>query len=108
MLFAGVAGAQAHAQEAIIAKVPFDFVVNGQTFHSGRYEIRTGEAAPSPEIVSVRGLDGSVFKLVMASPATGHDPAGTQPALVFTRNEKTYVLSQVWTSAASGREIPKS
>lgn len=107
-MFAGMTGAQVYAQDTIIATVPFDFVVNGQTFHSGRYEVKMGLAAANPDVVSVRSQDGKAFASVLAIPAGRHDPAGAQPSLVFIRHEKTYVLSQVWESGMNGREVPKS
>ena len=106
-LFAGMTGTQVYAQDTIIAKVPFDFVVDGHTFHSGRYEVKMEAAVANPDVVSVRSQNGKAFAFSLVMPASGHDPAGIQPALVFTRHENTYVLSQVWESGMNGREIPK-
>ena len=106
-ILAGMTGTQAYAQDTIIAQVPFDFVVNGRTFHPGRYEVKMNAAAANADVVSVRGEGGKAFVFAFAMPASGHDPAGIQPALVFTRHEKTYVLSQVWESGMDGRDIPK-
>jgi len=52
-LFAGMTGTQVYAQDTIIAKVPFDFVVDGHTFHSGRYEVKM-EAAVRVQLGSAR------------------------------------------------------
>jgi hypothetical protein len=106
-VFAGMTGTQVYAQDTIIANVPFDFVVNGHTFHPGRYEVKMDAVVANPDVVSVRSRDGKAFAFTLAMPAGGHDPAGIQPALVFTRHENTYVLSQVWESAMNGREISK-
>lgn len=105
---AGMTGTQAYAQDTITARVPFDFVVHGETFHAGRYEVRMNAAVGSADVVSVRGQDGNAFAFVLTTPASGHDPKGTEPALVFTRHENTYVLSQVWESDTVGRELSKS
>ena len=43
--------------------------------------------------------------VVLTIRAEGRDPAGTQPALVFTRSEHTYQLSQIWESPSDGREL---
>ncbi len=107
-LLVGTVSAQAHAQDTVFARVPFDFVVNGQAFHPGRYEVRMNAGADAPGLISVRGRDGSGFMFVLTEPAGGHDPAGVKPSLVFTRHENTYVLSQVWESGVEGFQIPKS
>jgi len=108
VLCAGVAGAPAYAQDTLTAKVPFDFIVNGQPFHAGRYEVKMNAAVGAADVVSIRGEDGKSFSYVLTTPASGHDPKGNEPALVFTRHETTYALSQVWESDMTGREIPKS
>jgi hypothetical protein len=107
-LCAGVTGAPAYAQDTITARVPFDFVVNGQPFHAGKYEVKTNAAIGAADVVSVRGQDGKAFTFVLTTPASGHDPTRNEPALVFTRHERTYALSQVWESDMMGRELPKS
>ena len=43
--------------------------------------------------------------VVLTVHADGRDPAGTQPALVFTRSENAYQLSQIWESPSNGREL---
>jgi hypothetical protein len=38
-------------------------------------------------------------------PASGHDPAGTKPALTFRRFETQYPLATIWTSGSEGFAI---
>ena len=106
-LCAGLAGSQAYAQEAIMAKIPFDFEVNGQPFHAGQYKVQMDAVVGTADVVSVSGQDGRTFAFVLTTPANGHDPRGNEPTLVFTRRENTYELSQVWQSGMNGRELAK-
>jgi hypothetical protein len=107
-LSVAVMGAPAYAQDTITARIPFDFVVNGQPFHAGKYEVTMNAAIGSAEVVSIRSQDGRTFVYTLTTPASGHDPKGSDPALVFTRHETTYALSQVWQSDMTGRELPAS
>lgn len=96
---------QAYATNIVVARVPFDFMVNGQMFHAGQYEV---DRLPDANgVLAVKGRDGQSFSFVMSNPAAGHDPAGSQPALVFLRREKGYELWQVWETDHDGRQIPK-
>ena len=106
-LCAGLTGSQAYAQEAIMAKIPFDFEVNGQSFRAGQYKVQMDAMVGTADVVSVSGQDGRSFAFALTTPASGHDPRGNEPILVFTRRENTYELSQVWQSGMSGRELSK-
>lgn len=105
-LFVGMAGARATAQDVISVKVPFDFQVKGQTFHAGTYEVSMN-ADIEKNVISLRDDHGKAFAFVMTIPASGHDPVGDQPTLVFNHLENRYVLSQVWENATQGRQITK-
>jgi hypothetical protein len=96
-LFVGSAG----AEETVVAKVPFPFVVRGETFPAGRYEIRNDNG-----LLAIRGMDNGSGVFALAVQAEGLDPAGNQPALVFIRHENKYHLSQIWESSELGRELP--
>ena len=58
-------------------------------------------------VMLLRGDHNRAFTFALTIPASGHDPAGDQPALVFNHHENTYVLSQVWENGTQGREITK-
>ena len=106
-LLAGVMGGQAYAQDIVNVKVPFAFVVSGHTFESGTYEVKADPDNGSVLLLcSGRYEKPSMF--LMTTPASGHDPAGTKPALVFTHQENQYVLSQIWETSTEGRALSKS
>jgi hypothetical protein len=97
-VFAG----SARAQETVIVKVPFKFMMRGQEFSAGRYEInREGN------MLAVRGLDNGGGGFALATPADGRDPAGDRPALVFTRSENEYELSEIWENDTEGLTVPE-
>src|SRR5688572_29160437 len=75
------AGSSAMAS-TLEVKVPFPFVVHGQTLPAGTYRLET--AAIDPAVVLIRGEKGNTAAmLVMTTPAAGHDPAGDKPVLTF-------------------------
>ena len=85
-------------------KVPFPFVVQGQTLPAGQYRVESDPLESS--VLWIRGEHGikaNMFVLTMA--AGGHDPAGDRAALTFNRYENQYRLSDVWEAAGEGREI---
>ena len=98
--FAGMFAGSARAQEAVVARVPFSFVVRGEEFPAGRYYLTNEEG-----LLTIRGIDNSAGIFAMTAPAVGTDPIGDQPALVFVRYEKTYRLSQVWDSSSEGLAV---
>ena len=98
--FLGMFAGRARAQEAVVAKVPFAFLVRGQEFPAGRYNLTNEEG-----LLTVRGIDNNAGLFAMTTPAGGADPIGDQPALVFVRYEKTYRLSQIWDSSSEGLAV---
>jgi hypothetical protein len=102
--FLGIFAGSARAQERVVVKVPFKFMMRGQEFSAGRYGIsREGF------MLAVRGMDNGSGGFALAVPADGQDPAGDQPALVFTRGEdgREYELSEIWESDTEGLAIPE-
>jgi hypothetical protein len=82
-------------------KVPFPFVVHGQTLPAGQYLV-----SDDGGVVQFRGEKGNhAATFVMTIPASGHDPAGDSPALTFRHVENQYRLTDIWESAMQGREI---
>jgi hypothetical protein len=85
-------------------KVPFPFVVQGQTLPAGQYRVESDPLKSS--VVLIRGEHGTKASMfVLTMPADGHDPAGTKAALTFNRYENQYRLSDIWESAGEGCEI---
>jgi hypothetical protein len=95
--FVGLFVGSASAQETVVAKIPFPFVVRGEEFSAGRYNV-SNEGG----ILTIRGMDNGAGMFALTIPADGRDPAGDQPALVFTRYENEYRLSEIWESNAEG------
>ena len=111
MMLAGAfllfAGANANASEgyAFEVTVPFPFVVTGQTFPAGQYMV---EEQAEGAVLLLRGEKGNhAVTFVRATRATRPEPAGTEPALTFTRSENQYQLSSVWESGSEGWSLVK-
>jgi hypothetical protein len=98
-LFAG----RARAQELITVRIPFAFVAGSETFPAGRYDITATD--DGERVLAIRGTDNRAAGFVLTMPASGPDPAGDQPVLVFTKYEDTYRLSQIWESRDEGGVI---
>lgn len=99
VLFAGIAS----AQERLKATVPFAFAVHGATLPAGTYYINNENGVLLIESTSTRSA-----AIVLSHPADGRDPKGTEPALVFTPHDGTYVLSQIWEPGGEGLAVASS
>jgi hypothetical protein len=102
LLFAG-ANANAADGYAFEVKVPFPFVVTGQTFPAGKYMVEELSNGSSLLLRGEKGNHASTF--VMTTPANRQEPAGTKPALTFTHGENQYRLSSVWESGSQGWSV---
>jgi hypothetical protein len=87
----------------IEVKVPFPFVVHGQTMPAGQY--RVNDDSGVVQFLGEKGNQANMF--VLTIPASGHDPAGNSPALTFRRYENEYRLTGIWESASQGRDISR-
>jgi hypothetical protein len=105
--FLGLCAGSARAEEVIVT-VPFPFVVQHQTMPAGEYVVeRVGEGPDALVIRRTKGL-GNPAAIVLTNPASGVDPAGDKPALIFTRDENAYRLSAIWESHSEGRTLGRS
>src|SRR5947209_18474763 len=95
--FVGLFVGLVRAQETMVAKIPFSFVVHGEEFSPGRYHVSN-----EGRMLTIRGMDNDAGMFALTLPADGRDPAGDQPVFVFTRYENEYRLSEIWTSNAEG------
>jgi hypothetical protein len=102
-VFLGVFVGSARAQDTVTVKVPFPFVVHGEEFVAGPYEIK----ADYHGILSIRNTDDGSGLFALTTPADGTDPAGHDAALVFTHYENEYLLSQIWESNTDGFALPE-
>jgi hypothetical protein len=102
-LFLGTFVASARAEEIITVDIPFAFIVNHHELPAGHYDVRRSD--DSADVIWIEGMTRRSAAAVLTTSVDGRDPAGTQPALVFTRSENTYQLSQIWESPTHGREL---
>ena len=103
--FVALAGGSARAA-TIEEKVPFPFLVRGQTLPAGQYRF---ELDRDSSVILIRGEHGNkATAFVMTMPASGQDSAGDKPALTFKRHETQYRLADIWDSDHQGREIAGS
>jgi hypothetical protein len=95
----------ARAQDVLDVKVPFPFVVKGQTFPAGRYTIE--RAAANDSVLMIRGDHGNKAAAFVATrPADGkRSPRTDMPAVQFTRHENVYRLSSIWESPTDGLSL---
>src|SRR5215510_1542723 len=85
-------------------KVPFSFVVNGQTLPAGQYSVMREDDASA--VMILRGEHGNNASAILNTrPASDNGPGGNQPALEFKKVEKEYQLSNVWTPDGMARKV---
>ena len=101
--FIGLFAGSAHAQQTLVVKVPFSFVVHGKDMPAGRYEV-----VYDAGVLTVRGTDNHSSTFALPIPADGRDPISDQPSLVFLKYENQNVLSQIWESPTEGLALPGS
>lgn len=90
----------------LTVNVPFAFEVNGHNLPAGHYLVERDDMnSPSVLIIKSAQRGSHDTAVVTTQPDNGKDPAGTQPALAFTRHEREYQLSSVWPSAGEGFDV---
>ena len=96
----------AHAQEQVIANVPFAFTAGNKTLPAGEY--RVGNWIKGYGTLLIQRTDGSAATFAGSNTKESNTPQ-TQTKLVFHRYGDRYFLSQVWVEgSARGRQLPKS
>ena len=100
MLIAGASPAR--AEERVIARVPFDFVVGSVKMPAGRYVVTEGD---DPALVSIANANGHDFTFVLTI-ANADDDHVSQPELVFKQFGGQRFLARIVTGEREGREIP--
>jgi hypothetical protein len=102
-LVAVAAPTTTQANERIIAKVPFAFVVHDSRLPPGEYVVKTLSDDPSVWVVaSVDGRQSVLISTIAGSSSL--TPA--KPELVFERFDNQYFLARVVPGDDSEREIP--
>ena len=92
-IFVGTAG----AQETLVARIPFPFIVRGKELPAGKYDVVNTQG-----LITIEGWGTRSAAVALATPASGQDPEGRQPSLVFIHSEGRYTLSQIWESDSEG------
>ena len=96
--------ARANASDVLDVKVPFPFVVHGQSFPAGQYTLERNELGTS--VFLIRGeKNNHASTFLKTVPAAGQDPSGDKPSLGFTRHENQYRLTQIWESRDEGQDV---
>jgi hypothetical protein len=88
----------ARADEEVVARVPFDFIVGGQRLPAGKYLVTQNRA-----LVSIESTDRRHFVFVLMNPMSTNE-AWTAPRLVFERIGEDHFLSQVVAGPKEGSE----
>jgi len=92
----------ARADQKVVAKVPFDFIVGASRLPAGNYVVTELD---DPAVVSIASTDGRYFTFVLTI-AASPDEAAPSPELVFDRFGEQHFLAKIVVDASEGREIP--
>ena len=96
-----VVGVQAQAPSKVQVEIPFEFTVGKTTLPAGVYSIKRLSA----EKVTLRSEDGKASVILNAPVSLTSSDSNSVERLVFNKNGDDYVLSQIWLTADSGREV---
>ena len=106
--FLALAGtAHASVSSVLQVKVPFPFLVGSQTFPAGKYLVQRDDIASAAMLIRGDDNNNRSARFMLTMPADGRDPAGSVPALAFTRHENQYRLSTIWLSDDNGKTVIK-
>lgn len=102
-LFSVLAIASVHAQtpSRVEANIPFDFSAGKATMKTGTYSIRKTNGNG----LTIRNLQDNSTTVVNAPLTVGSRSSKAGARLVFNRYGDQYFLSQVWTTADSGKQL---
>jgi hypothetical protein len=97
------AASAARAEERIVAKVPFSFIVQGVRLPAGSYTV-TENAMDLGGVCLIASDDGRQAVYVMTTAASADRPAD-KPVLLFEKFGDQYFLSRVVPADGDEREI---
>jgi len=86
-------GSVAHAQDRLVANVPFDFVAGGATLPAGQYSIEQLSRGP---VVMVKEIAGHAAAAVAMTRPAQPKKEQAKSVLVFKRYGEDYFLSEIW------------
>lgn len=96
------AASAARADERIVAKVPFAFIVQGVRLPAGSYTVT--EDVNAAGVCLIANADGREVMYVMTTASSADQPTGNA-ALLFERFGDQYFLSRVMPQNGEEREI---
>jgi hypothetical protein len=91
----------ARADERIVVKVPFAFIVHDTSLPAGDYVVK--EMSDGSGVLEIATADGRDF--VCALTIASSDKSAAQPELVFEKFAGRYFLARVVSRDGTGREI---
>ena len=94
LLGLGVA-AKAETQTEVVAKVPFQFVVDGKTLPAGTYTVRSLSGDPQG-VLLLTNDDNTASMFVL--PVSTAQPSAYRPKVAFKQVGKHYLLSSIQTA----------
>ncbi len=96
----------ARANDLVVAKVPFPFLVNGDRLPAGKYVV-SNAGSDGTGVLTVGSADGHRVALTITTPAS-EPPAGSSwtPKLIFDKVDGVYFLADVDYGRESGRQVP--
>lgn len=104
-LAAAVVSANGQSANRIVANIPFEFVVGGESMPSGKYSVNDATTNGSAILVRSADAKSSAIRLTNAV----QEKARTNSRLVFHRYGQRYFLAEVWKGGDSlGRQLLKS
>jgi hypothetical protein len=95
----------ARADEKIVAKVPFDFIVGDSRLPAGAYVVTN--VSNDSGVMSIASADGRHFVFTLTIPSSPNQTL-VQPELVFEKVENQYFLARVAPAAGDEREIVRA
>jgi hypothetical protein len=104
VLLCAAGTARASAVTVLEANVPFPFMVKGEYFPAGKYMVQRDDTSSSVLMIRGEGHNPAAA-FVPAMRDSGHDPAGSAPALSFTQYENQRRLTKVWESDREGWDV---
>jgi hypothetical protein len=91
---------------AMVADVPFDFIVRNATFPDGEYNVCL-RILSSGQVLFLKGEGHSVLALARHADNINNGPSN-EAKLVFNRyGEDRYFLSEIWMPGVEPQQLPK-
>ena len=93
------APAMAHAQDDVVADVPFKFMAAGKVHEAGTYTVRVADDMKLVELTPAKGHSAALLvETRLAEPPSRI----SQGRLVFDKVADTYTLSELWMPGDDG------